>query len=77
MQEDQSAPGDEEPKIVRSRGSRRATRPGVAGTDPAPQIQSEPVKAAEDTDAAWGGAAKRPSAGGNDDELKRNVPPHW
>jgi len=68
---------DQEPRIVRSRGSRRAMRPGAAGTDPAPQLPKEPVKAAEDTDEAWGGTAKRPSTGGNDDELQRNVPPHW
>lgn len=71
-------PDGQEPRIVRSRGSRRATRPGAAGTDPAPQIPTEPVKAAEDTDAAWGGTAKPASGGGgNDDELQRNVPPHW
>ena len=53
-------------------------RPGAAGTDPAPQLPTAPVKAAEDTDAAWEGTAKRPAGRGpNDDELQRNVPPHW
>ncbi|HXH35845.1 MAG TPA: hypothetical protein VNJ54_15805 [Plantibacter sp.] len=70
--------GDQEPRIVRSRGSRRATRPGAAGTDPAPQLPKAPVKAAEDTDEAWEGTAKRVASGGpNDAELQRNVPPHW
>lgn len=68
---------DQEPRIVRPRGSRRAIRPGAPGTDPAPQLPADPVKAAEDTDAAWGGAAKPAGGGGNDEELQRNVPPHW
>ncbi|MGK9146390.1 hypothetical protein KXS11_02020 [Plantibacter flavus] len=69
---------DQEPRIVRSRGARRATRPGAAGTDPSPQLPKAPVKAAEDTDEAWNGTARPPrTGGGNDDELKRNVPPHW
>lgn len=66
------------PAVVRAKRSRRAQRPGAPGTDPAPQLPSGPVEAAEDTDQAWGGAAAgKPSSGGNDDELKRNVPPHW
>ncbi|MGG7508796.1 hypothetical protein [Plantibacter sp. YIM 135249] len=68
-------PEPAEAPIVRSKRSRRVQRPGAPGTDPEPQLPSAPVKASEDTDLAWGGA--KPSTGGNDDELKRNVPPHW
>jgi hypothetical protein len=60
---------------VRRRG-RRVIREGAPGADPAPLRRPKgadaPERATEDTDAAWG---DRPGA--NDEELKRNVPPHW
>lgn len=60
----------------RERAHRRVKRPGAVGADPAPLSErpgdEPPVRAAEDTDAAWG---DRPR--GNDERLKRDVPPHW
>lgn len=64
-------PGDT--PVRRIRGSRRAVRPGVPGADPTPQVVTEPVKATEDTDATWGSRG----TDSNDDQLKRDVPPHW
>ncbi|MET1051418.1 MAG: hypothetical protein ABWX65_02150 [Mycetocola sp.] len=62
-----------ETSVRRVHGSRRAVLPGAPGADPTPQESIEPVRAAEDTDAPWG-ARDRDS---NDDQLKRDVPPHW
>jgi len=50
----------------------------VPGTDAAPQASASrrvdpPVRAGEDTDQGWG---ETPS-GGNDERLRRDVPPHW
>ncbi|GAB3803862.1 hypothetical protein GCM10028798_23440 [Humibacter antri] len=54
-------------------------RPGAPGADPAPQSGERsggatdvPVRAAEDTDRAWGDRSDS-----NDDRLKRDLPPHW
>lgn len=62
-------------RTVRRRG-RRAIREGAPGADPAPLRRpasaDEPERATEDTDAVWGDRT-----GANDEELKRNVPPHW
>ena len=65
--------GGDVPAVRRVRGSRRAVRPGAAGADPTPQERVEPVKAVEDTDATWGTRG----SDSNDDQLKRDVPPHW
>ncbi|GAA2231202.1 hypothetical protein N1031_07540 [Herbiconiux moechotypicola] len=73
---------------VRKSGRRRVSTDAVPGSDPTPQAgEGSPVRATEDTDAAWGGAAGRPRASGasgaagrpseNDERLKRDVPPHW
>lgn len=61
------------PAVRRIRGSRRVVRPGAPGADPAPQEQADAVKAREDTDATWGARA----SDSNDDQLRRDVPPHW
>jgi hypothetical protein len=67
---------------VRKVGRRRVATAAVPGSDPTPQAVGDgaPVRAAEDTDQAWGerGDAARASAPGpNDDRLKQDVPPHW
>ncbi|MBG6239189.1 hypothetical protein IWX78_002168 [Mycetocola sp. CAN_C7] len=61
------------PAVRRVLGSRRAVLPGASGADPTPQERVDPVRAAEDTDAPWGVRAQD----SNDDQLKRDVPPHW
>jgi hypothetical protein len=51
----------------------------VPGSDPTPQA-GKPVLAVEDTLAAWGDATSAPSTdpkGPNDDQLRRDKPPHW
>jgi len=65
---------------VHRTGSRRVSTVPAAGSDPTPQATPEgtPVRAAEDTDEAWGARSAAPiSAGPNDDRLKSDVPPHW
>lgn len=58
------------------RRQRRVSRPGAAGTDPAPYVtDDDPYRAAEDTDAPRGGGQR--SGGENDEQLRRDVPPHW
>lgn len=44
---------------------------GAPGADPAPQ-SGVPERATEDTDRAW-----NDSTDSNDDQLERDVPPHW
>jgi hypothetical protein len=68
----------------KKRGPRRASTQPVPGSDPTPQKLPRghaPVRAAEDTDSAWGTAAgsgeRAPGAGENDEQLRRDVPPHW
>jgi high-mobility group nucleosome-binding domain-containing protein 2 len=61
-----------------ARKHRRAQLPAVPGTDPTPQAvgrrsSTAPVRATEDTDQAWGDRQGE----GNDEQLKRDVPPHW
>lgn len=62
-----------------ARKHRRAQLPAVPGTDPTPQAlprrgsTDAPVLAAEDTDRAWG---DKPGDS-NDEQLRRDVPPHW
>lgn len=68
-----TSPADGDPAVRRIRGSRRAVRPGAQGADPTPQERVEPVKATEDTDATWGSRGSH----SNDDQLRRDVPPHW
>lgn len=54
----------------------RVSRPGAIGTDPAPQADDDdPHRTWEETDAAWGGGTR--SSGENDEQLRRDVPPHW
>ncbi len=47
--------------------------PATARVAPEPVL---PVRAAEDTDRAWGGAW-RESDDSNDERLLRDKPPHW
>jgi hypothetical protein len=58
-----------------ARRSRRVTRPGAPGADPTPQddaARTDPTRAKDDTDEAWGDRGNS-----NDEQLKRDVPPHW
>jgi len=58
-----------------TRRPRRVHRPGAPGADPTPQAvprDGTPVRASEDNDEAWG-----ERAGSNDEQLKRDVPPHY
>jgi hypothetical protein len=57
------------------RRPRRVRRPGAPGADPTPQSaprDGKPVRAAGDEDAAWGDRADS-----NDEQLRRDVPPHY
>jgi hypothetical protein len=62
--------------MAEKRRPRRATRAGAAGADPTPQQLPNPpelpTRATEDTDQAWGDRTES-----NDENLKRDVPPHW
>jgi hypothetical protein len=69
---------------VKKVGRRRVATSAVPGSDPTPQTgpDGEPVRAAEDTDQAWGvtapgGGGGASGAGANDERLKQDVPPHW
>jgi hypothetical protein len=69
---------------VKKVGRRRVATSAVPGSDPSPQTgpDGERVRAAEDTDQAWGitpssGGGGASGAGANDEQLKRDVPPHW
>lgn len=70
----------------RKRVPRRVRTEPVPGSDPTPQTSpgpGTPVHASEDTDSAWGdrGAggvgSHGANAGENDEQLRRDVPPHW
>ncbi|GIT80427.1 hypothetical protein LLS1_20960 [Leifsonia sp. LS1] len=50
------------------RRHRRVQRPGAPGADPTPQVRNE--GAGEDSDHV-------PSFGSNDEQLRRDVPPHY
>ncbi|WP_150308079.1 hypothetical protein [Planctomonas psychrotolerans] len=63
---------------------RRVRTEPAPGSDPTPQAlpgRDAPIRAGEDTDAAWGAAAgsatRESGAGENDERLRRDVPPHW
>jgi len=58
-----------------ARRHRRVQRPAAPGTDPAPQtgLRDAPERAAEDTDRSWNDRATDT----NDEQLRRDVPPHW
>lgn len=53
-------------RIVRVAGSRRARLTPAPGTDPAPDVPPKPVR-----------PAPRDSKGPNDDQLFRDIPPHY
>ncbi|UAJ78492.1 hypothetical protein IT072_14685 [Leifsonia sp. ZF2019] len=50
------------------RRHRRVQRAGAPGADPSPQVRGE--HAGEDSDHS-------PSFGSNDEQLRRDVPPHY
>ncbi|MFF2053340.1 hypothetical protein ACFVU2_17195 [Leifsonia sp. NPDC058194] len=50
------------------RRHRRVQRAGAPGADPTPQVRAEGER--EDTDHS-------PSFGSNDEQLRRDVPPHY
>ena len=58
-----------------ARRHRRVQRPAAPGTDPAPQtgLPDAPQRAAEDTDRSWNDRG----TDSNDEQLRRDVPPHW
>ena len=69
MSTDQNSAEPQRQRIVRVPGSRRAK------LTPAPGTTSEPVgETDEETDAA---ASIAPSSGPNDEQLRRDVPPHY
>ncbi|WP_029947749.1 hypothetical protein [Leifsonia aquatica] len=51
-----------------ARRHRRVQRAGAPGADPTPQVRAEPAQ--EDSDHT-------PSFGSNDEQLRRDVPPHY
>ncbi|CAH0189857.1 hypothetical protein SRABI121_02214 [Microbacterium sp. Bi121] len=53
-------------RIVRVAGSRRARLTPVAGTDPAPDVPPKSER-----------PERRGAKGANDDQLFRDVPPHY
>ncbi|MCU1437315.1 MAG: hypothetical protein JWP66_402 [Naasia sp.] len=53
-----------------NRPRRRVRTEPVPGSDPAPQLPDRIERAAEDADEVDGGE-------GNDERLRRDVPPHW
>lgn len=59
---------DQTPERAPARRHRRVQRAGAPGADPTPQLP--PDGPAEDTDHA-------PSFGSNDEQLRRDVPPHY
>ncbi len=52
------------------RKHRRVQRPGAPGTDPEPRVEPGEESPAVDSDNA-------PSWSSNDEQLRRDVPPHW
>lgn len=60
------AAGDERQRIVRVPGSRRARLTPAPGTDPAPDAGEKPVR-----------PEPRGVKGANDEQLLRDVPPHY
>ncbi|BDI23679.1 hypothetical protein [Herbiconiux sp. L3-i23] len=54
------------------RKSRRVRTEPVPGSDPTPQLPKRVERAAEDDEKTWG---DRDS--GNDEQLRRDVPPHY
>jgi high-mobility group nucleosome-binding domain-containing protein 2 len=58
------------------RKSRRVRTEPVPGSDPTPQVPHQVVRAAEDADESWG-ERRTPREGPNDEQLRRDVPPHY
>lgn len=57
-------------------GRRRVRTSPAAGSDPAPQ-GAVPAVAAEDDPRSWGNAGDGAGEDSNDEQLQRDVPPHW
>ncbi|MGO4534368.1 hypothetical protein [Leifsonia sp. 2MCAF36] len=53
------------------RPHRRVQRPGAPGSDPSPR--TEPA----DSDAPPADSDNAPTWSSNDEQLRRDVPPHW
>lgn len=62
-----------------TRKSRRASRPAPEGVDPAPSEHTLGAVAAEDRPESWGDGrqSKQGIRSENDDQLRRDRPPHW
>lgn len=62
-----------------TRRPRRAIRPAPEGVDPAPSEHTLGSAAAEDRPESWGDgqASKRARQSENDEQLRRDRPPHW
>jgi len=52
------------------RRHRRVQRPGAPGTDPEPRVEPSDDEPRPDSDNA-------PTWSSNDEQLRRDVPPHW
>jgi hypothetical protein len=59
---------DRSPERPPVRRRRRVQRAGAPGADPTPQLRAEQTR--EDSDHS-------PSFGSNDEQLRRDVPPHY
>lgn len=75
-----AGPPAEEQPAPRRRRHRRATGgvPAPAGETPSRPDAAEPLlptRGADDEDTGWGETPG--GAGGNDERLLRDVPPHW
>ncbi|QIM15157.1 hypothetical protein G7067_00375 [Leucobacter insecticola] len=60
-----------------ARKPRRVTRPAAEGVDPAPSEHALGSSAAEDRPESWGDVRESPGASENDEQLRRDRPPHW
>ncbi|MGO1538105.1 MAG: hypothetical protein ACTHZ9_04575 [Leucobacter sp.] len=59
------------------RKSRRASRPAAANVDPRPAEQPLKERAADDRPEVWGDKPQSQAGGENDEQLRRDRPPHW
>ncbi|QIK61766.1 hypothetical protein G7068_06795 [Leucobacter viscericola] len=65
-----------------ARKRRRVTRPAPEGVDPNPSDHSLDAAASEDRPEGWGGSGASGASGAgksgeNDEQLRRDRPPHW
>jgi hypothetical protein len=68
MPDDEKSPDAERQRVVRVPGSRRAQLTPAPGTDPSPDVVTNPARAKK----SGGG-----DSGPNDSRLRDDVPPHY